>query len=126
MWTREPAEVPRDFLHRIPIINSPFSTMTCQWVKRKFVLQYSFKFKFRKRRILYLGVTRRDVFVGAAVFVIRVCAVCADHVNVSRNDEAEDLLAGPQRTGLEDCRLRHFPVPRRQEHQEVHHFTLDG
>ncbi|KAG7243411.1 hypothetical protein INR49_011868 [Caranx melampygus] len=28
MWTREPADVPRDFLHRMPMINSPFSTMT--------------------------------------------------------------------------------------------------
>lgn len=49
---------------------------------------------------MYLGVARRDVFIRAAILVVRVGAVCADHIDVSWNDEAEDLLAGPQCAGL--------------------------
>lgn len=48
----------------------------------------------------------------------------SDDVDVSRNDEAENLLACPQRTGFEDGRLRHFSIPGGEEHEEVHHFTL--
>lgn len=72
----------------------------------------------------YLCVTRGDVFVRATVLIIRVGAVCADDVDVSRNDETEDLLACPQRTGLKDGWLRHLPIPGGEEHEEVHHFTL--
>lgn len=40
----------------------------------------------KKILILYLGVTRRNVLERATVFVIWMGAVCADHVDVSRND----------------------------------------
>lgn len=64
------------------------------------------------------------MFVRAAVLIVGVGAVRSDDIDVSRNDEAEDLLACPQRTGLEDGRLRHFPIPGGEEHKEVHHFAL--
>lgn len=74
--------------------------------------------------MVYLGVARRDVFIRATILVVRVGAVCADHIDVSWNDEAEDLLAGPQSAGLQDGWLRHFPIPSGEEHQKVHHFPL--
>lgn len=64
------------------------------------------------------------MLVRTAVLIVRVGTVCADHVNVSWNDETEDLLASPQRTGFENGRLRHLPIPGGEEHEEVHHFTL--
>lgn len=66
------------------------------------------------------------MLIRPAVLVIWMGAVCADHVDVSRDDEAEDLLPGPQSTGLEDGWLRHFAVPSGEEHQKVHHFPLQG
>lgn len=66
------------------------------------------------------------MFVRPAVLVVRVGAVRSDHVDVSWNDEAEDLLARPQRPRLEDGGLRHLSVPGGEEHEEVHHFTLPG
>lgn len=77
-------------------------------------------------RVVYLGVARRDMLVRAAVLVIWMSAVCADHVDVSRNDETEDLLPCPQSAGLEDGWLRHFAVPSGEEHQKVHHLPLQG
>ena len=72
----------------------------------------------------YLGVPWWDVFVRAAVLLVRVGAVCADDVDVSWNDETEDLLACPEGTWLEDGWLGHFPVPGGEEHEEVHDFPL--
>lgn len=66
------------------------------------------------------------MLVWTAVLVIWMSAVCADHVYVSRNDEAEDLLSSPQSAGLEDSWLRHFAIPSRQKHQKVHHFPLQN
>lgn len=66
------------------------------------------------------------MLVGTTVLVVRVGAVCADDVDVSRNDETEDLLACPHGAGLEDGRLRHFPIPGGEVHEEVHHLTLKG
>lgn len=71
-----------------------------------------------------LGVSGRDVFVGPAVLLVGVGAVCSDHVDVSGNDEAEDLLARPQRTGLDDGGLGDLAVPRGEEHEQVHHLAL--
>lgn len=76
--------------------------------------------------LVYFGVARRDMLVRPAVLVIWMGAVCADHVDVSRDDEAEDLLPGPQSAWLEDGWLRHFAVPSGEEHQKVHHFPLQG
>lgn len=66
------------------------------------------------------------MLVRPAVLVIWVGAMCADHIDVSRDDEAEDLLPGPQSAGLEDGWLRHFAIPSGEEHQKVHHFPLQG
>lgn len=66
------------------------------------------------------------MFVRPAVLVVGVGAVRADHVDVSWNDEAEDLLPRPQRPRLEDGGLGHLPVPSGEEHEEVHHFPLPG
>lgn len=64
----------------------------------------------------YFGVSRRDVLVRATVFIIRVGAVGTDAIDVTRYDEGEDLLACPQRPGLEDSWLWDFPIPRGEEH----------
>lgn len=64
------------------------------------------------------------MLVLTAVLLVRVGAVGSDNVDVSRNDKTEDLLARPQRTWFKDGRLRHFPIPGGQEHEEVHDFTL--
>ena len=45
-------------------------------------------------------------------------------VELARDDEGEELLSSPQGPWLEDCWGRHFPVPGRQEHQQVHHLLL--
>lgn len=66
------------------------------------------------------------MFVGPAVLLVRVGAVRSDDVDVSRDDQAEHLLARPERPRLQDGRLRHLAVPRGQEHQQVHHLTLQG
>ena len=50
----------------------------------------------------------------------------ADTVDVAGYDEGEDLLPRPQGPGLQDGWLWDLPVPRGQEHQEVHHFPLGG
>lgn len=64
------------------------------------------------------------MLVGPAVFLVGVGAVRSDHVDVSGNDEAEDLLACPQGAGLDDRRLGDLAVPRGEEHEQVHHLTL--
>lgn len=64
------------------------------------------------------------MFVGPTVLLVWVGAVCSDGVDVARDDEAEDLLARPERPGLQDGWLGHLAVPRGQEHQEVHHIAL--
>lgn len=71
-----------------------------------------------------LGVTRRNVLIWTIIFIIWMCAVCADDIDVSRNDKAEDLLSCPQRTRFENGWLWHFTIPGGQEHEKVHHFTL--
>lgn len=40
------------------------------------------------------------MLVWATIFFIRVGAMCADDIDVTRNDETEDLLACPQWTGF--------------------------
>ncbi len=64
------------------------------------------------------------MFVRAAVLFIRVSAVCADGINVPRDDQAEDLFASPERSRLQDSRLGHFAIPCGEKHEEVHHLTL--
>ncbi len=64
------------------------------------------------------------MFVRAAVLFIRVSAVCADGINVPRDDQAEDLLASPERSRLQDSWLGHFAIPCGEKHEEVHHLTL--
>lgn len=66
------------------------------------------------------------MLVRAAVLIIGVGAMGADTVDVAGNDEGEDLLSCPQGPGLQDGWLWDLPVPRGQEHQEVHHFPLEG
>ena len=73
-----------------------------------------------------LGVAGRDPLVRPLVFAVGVRAVRADAVDAAGDDEREDLLAGPQRLGLEDGRLRDAPVPRRQVHQQVHEIALQS
>lgn len=60
----------------------------CEWVEyevTRLVINHHF-WSTHHQPILYLGVARWDVFVRAAVFIVRMSAVCADHINVSRND----------------------------------------
>lgn len=64
------------------------------------------------------------MFVRTAVLIIGMGAVGADAVDVAWYDEGEDLFARPQGPRLQDGWLRHLPVPRGQEHQEVHHLPL--
>ena len=71
-----------------------------------------------------LGVPGRDVFVGPAVLLVWMGAVGPDHVDVSGDDEAEDLLSRPKGAGLDDGRLGDLAVPRGEEHQQVHHLSL--
>ena len=73
-----------------------------------------------------LGVTGRDPLVGPLIFAVGVRAVRTDAVDAAGDNEREDLLAGPQRLGLEDGRLRDAPVPRRQVHQQVHEVALQS
>lgn len=124
IWTREPAEVPNDFLHRIPMISSPFSTITCKMrrMRTNFLLHKNYIHILAA--LLYLSVSRGDVFVRAAVLFIGVSAVCADGINVPRDDQAEDLFASPERSRLQDSRLGHFAVPCGEKHEEVHNLTL--
>lgn len=75
---------------------------------------------------LYLGVPGGDVLVGATVLLVRVSAVGTNDVDVARDDEAEDLLARPEGPRFQDGWLGHLAVPRRKEHQQVHHLTLKG
>lgn len=127
MWTREPADVPKDFLHRMPMISSPFSTTTCGQSTHSgplFRLQCPDLVPTHPEAKPYFGVPRRDVLVRAAVLIIRMGAVGADAVDVAWYDEGEDLFARPQGPGLQDGWLRDLPVPRGQEHEEVHHFAL--
>lgn len=56
------------------------------------------------------------MLVRATVFIIRMGAVGTDAIDVTRYDEGEDLLACPQRPGLEDSWLWDFPIPRGEEH----------
>jgi len=74
--------------------------------------------------LLHLSVSRRDVFIRAAVLFIRVSAVCADGINVPRDDQAEDLFARPEGSRLQYSRLGHSAIPCREKHEEVHHLTL--
>lgn len=126
IWTSEPAEVPRDFLHRIPMISSPFSTITCKiHQKNQIFVQLAYKsLSHVGDALLHLGVSRGDVFIRATVLFIGVSAVCAYGINVSRNDQAEYLFARPERTRLQDCWLGHFTIPCGEKHQKVHHLTL--
>lgn len=64
------------------------------------------------------------MFIRAAVLFIRVSAVCSDCINVPRDDQAEDLFACPEGSRLQYSWLGHFPIPRREKHEEVHHLTL--
>ena len=64
------------------------------------------------------------MLVGPAVFFVWVSYVVADDIDATRDDESEELLARPQWTWLQDGRLRHSAIPRRQEHEQVHHLTL--
>ena len=50
--------------------------------------------------------------------------MCADEVDVARDDQSKELLASPQRLGLDDGWLGHLPIPGRQPHQQLHHFFL--
>lgn len=68
----------------------------------------------------YLCVTGRDPLVWTFVLVLRMRAVCSEHVDVSWDDQREKLLSCPQRFRLQDRWLRNFSVPCRQIHQQVH------
>ena len=64
------------------------------------------------------------MFVWPAIFIIRMGAVCTDHVHISWNDHTEDLFACPQRFGFENGRLRNFAVPVKDPHHQIHHCIL--
>ena len=48
----------------------------------------------------------------------------ADAVDAAGDDDREDLLARPHRLRLQDGRVGKASVPRRHEHEDLHHFLL--
>lgn len=64
------------------------------------------------------------MLIRATVLIIGMGAMGADTVDVAWYDKGKDLFACPQGPGLQDGWLWDLPIPRRQEHQEVHNFTL--
>ena len=72
----------------------------------------------------HLGVPGRDVLIRAVILPVRVGGVSTNHVHVPGNDEREQLLARPERFGLDDGWLGDLAVPGGQPHQQFHHFFL--
>jgi len=58
------------------------------------------------------------------LYLVRVGGVKPLAVHVARDDEGKQLLAGPQRLRLDDCRHGKLTVPSRQEHDQCHHVLL--